>query len=100
MLALFGAFPLWWALGLSSVIWILLAVPMLAGCRGQARVPKGFGLWLAFLFWMLLSATSSTRPGAGTPSPTGPYLSMMTVMFVYVYNLPRPAVPARRIILA
>ncbi|HYN18480.1 MAG TPA: hypothetical protein VEY96_10385, partial [Actinomycetes bacterium] len=30
VLALFGAFPLWWALGLSSLIWILLAVPMLA----------------------------------------------------------------------
>ncbi|MDP9208381.1 MAG: hypothetical protein M3O65_07750, partial [Actinomycetota bacterium] len=30
VLALFGAFPIWWALGLSSLIWIIMAVPMLA----------------------------------------------------------------------
>ena len=59
MLALFGGFPIWWALGLSAVICILFAVPMLVWllARGRVRVPKGFGLWLAFLFWMLLSAT-------------------------------------------
>ena len=59
LLALFGAFPIWWALGLSSLIWVLAAVPMLVRllARGRVRVPKGFGLWLAFLFWMLLSAT-------------------------------------------
>ena len=103
MLALFGAFPLWWALGLSSVIWILLAVPMLAWllARGRVRVPKGFGLWLAFLFWMLLSATQldEARRWYAFSYRAVLYLSM-TVMFVYVYNLPRSAVPARRIILA
>ena len=29
VLALFGAFPLWWALGLSSVVWVVAALPML-----------------------------------------------------------------------
>jgi polysaccharide biosynthesis protein PslJ len=53
------AFPLWWVLGLAAVIWVILAVPMLAWLATQprVRVPKGFGLWWAFLFWMLLSAT-------------------------------------------
>jgi polysaccharide biosynthesis protein PslJ len=103
VLALFGAFPLWWALGLSALIWILLAVPMLGWLlvRGRARVPKGFGLWLAFLFWMLLSATQldEARRWYAFSYRALLYLSM-TVMFVYVYNLPRAAVPARRIVLA
>jgi hypothetical protein len=103
VLALFGAFPLWWALGLSSVIWILLALPMLGWllARGRARVPKGFGLWLAFLFWMLLSATQldEARRWYAFSYRAVLYLSM-TVMFVYVYNLPRSPVPARRIVLA
>ena len=103
MLALFGAFPIWWALGLSSVIWILFAVPMLAWllARGRVRVPKGFGLWLAFLFWMLLSATQldEARRWYAFSYRAVLYLSM-TVMFVYVYNLPRSAMPTRRIVLA
>ena len=41
MLVLFGAFPLWWALGLSSVIWILLAVPMLAWLLARADGSPG-----------------------------------------------------------
>ena len=103
VLVLFGAFPLWWALGLSSVIWILLALPMLGWllAYGRVRIPKGFGLWLAFLFWMLLSATQldEARRWYAFSYRAVLYLSM-TVMFVYVYNLPRSAVPARRIILA
>jgi hypothetical protein len=69
--------------------------------RGRVRVPKGFGLWLAFLFWMLLSATQldEARRWYAFSYRALLYLSM-TVMFVYVYNLPRAAVPARRIVLA
>jgi hypothetical protein len=102
LLLLFGAFPVWWALGLSALIWVVLAVPMLAWllARGRVRVPKGFGLWLAFLFWMLLSATQldEARRWYAFSYRALLYLSM-TVMFVYVYNLPRATVPARRIIL-
>ena len=104
MLALFGGFPIWWALGLSAVIWILFALPMLAWLLargGRVRVPKGFGLWLAFLFWMLLSATQldEARRWYAFSYRAVLYLSM-TVMFVYVYNLPRLAMPTRRIVLA
>jgi hypothetical protein len=103
VLLLFCGFPLWWILGLSALIWIVLAVPMLGWmlARGRMRMPKGFGLWLAFLFWMLLSATQleETRRWYAYSYRAVLYLSM-TVMFLYVYNLPRAAVPARRIILA
>ncbi|HEX7149178.1 MAG TPA: O-antigen ligase family protein, partial [Actinomycetota bacterium] len=103
VLALFGGFPIWWALGLSAVICILFAVPMLAWllARGRVRVPKGFGLWLAFLFWMLLSATQLDEARRWYAfSYRGVLYLSMTVMFVYVYNLPRSAMPTRRIVLA
>lgn len=104
VLALFGGFPIWWALGLSAVICILFALPMLAWLLargGRVRVPKGFGLWLAFLFWMLLSSTQldEARRWYAFSYRAVLYLSM-TVMFVYVYNLPRLAMPTRRIVLA
>ena len=103
VLALFGAFPLWWALGLSSVICIVAAVPMLVWllARGRVRVPRGFGWWLAFLSWMLLSATQLDEARRWYAfSYRGVLYLSMTVMFVYVYNLPRTAMPTRRIVLA
>jgi O-antigen ligase len=104
VLGLFVLFPLWWALGLSAVIWIVVAAPMLVWLllRGPAvRVPKGFGLWTAFLFWMLLSATQldEARRWYAFSYRALLYLSM-TVMFLYVYNLPRTALPARKLVLA
>jgi polysaccharide biosynthesis protein PslJ len=104
VLALFVLFPLWWVLGLSAVIWIVLAVPMLVWLllRGPAvRVPRGFGLWIAFLFWMLLSATQldEARRWYAFSYRALLYLSM-TVLFLYVYNLPRTALPARKLVLA
>jgi hypothetical protein len=103
LLALFGAFPLWWALGLSSVIWVLAALPMLGWllARGRVLVPKGFGLWLAFLFWMLASATQldEARRWYAFSYRAALYLSM-TVLFLYLYNLPSEALPARRVVLA
>ena len=103
MLALFGGFPLWWALGLSSVICIIAAVPMAVWllAMGRVRVPRGFGWWLAFLFWMLLSATQLDEARRWYAfSYRGVLYLSMTVMFVYVYNLPRSAMPTRRIVLA
>ena len=102
VLALFGAFPLWWALGLSSVIWVVAAVPMLARllASGGLRVPRGFGLWLAFLFWTLASATQldEARRWYAFSYRAALYLSM-TVLFLYLFNLPE-SVPARRFVLA
>ena len=104
VLALFALFPLWWVLGLAALIWMLLAVPMLVWLllRGSSvRIPKGFGLWLAFLFWMLLSGTQldEARRWYAFSYRALLYLSM-TVMFVYVYNLPRAQLPARKVVLA
>ena len=103
VLLLFAAFPLWWLLGLSALIWMLLAVPMLAwlAVRPGVRVPKGFGLWIAFLGWMLFSATQLDQPKywIAFSYRAALYVSM-TILFIYVYNLPRAAVPSRKIALA
>jgi polysaccharide biosynthesis protein PslJ len=99
---LFGAFPLWWVLGLSALIWALLAVPMLLWLVGRpgVRVPKGFGLWLGFLGWMLLTATQLDQGKLWIAYSYRAVLYLsMTILFVYVYNLPRSEVPIRRMIL-
>jgi hypothetical protein len=99
---LFGAFPLWWVLGLSALIWALLAVPMLLWLVGRpgVRVPKGFGLWLGFLGWMLLTATQLDQGKLWIAYSYRALLYLsMTILFVYVYNLPRSEVPIRRMIL-
>jgi polysaccharide biosynthesis protein PslJ len=99
---LFGAFPLWWILGLGPLIWALLAVPMLLRLLGQpsVRIPKGFGLWIGFLGWMLITATQLNQPKLWIAYSyrTILYFSM-TILFVYLYNLPRSIVPIRKMIL-
>jgi polysaccharide biosynthesis protein PslJ len=98
---LFGAFPLWWVLGLSPLIWALLAVPMLLWLVGRpgVRVPKGFGLWIGFLGWMLLTATQLDQAKLWIAYSYRALLYLsMTILFVYVYNLPRSAVPIRRML--
>lgn len=97
MTMLFGAFPLFWLLGLGSVIWVLLGVVMaliLWQTQG-VRAPRGFGLWLFFLLWMLLSISqidTATR-GLGFALRAAQYLGC-TAIFLYAYNL-RPYVPVR-----
>jgi polysaccharide biosynthesis protein PslJ len=103
VLALFGGFPLWWALGLSSVIWALAALPMLGRllASGRVRAPRGFGLWLAFLFWIWLSATQLDEARRWYAfSYRAVLYASMTVLFLYLYNLPRDGLPARRVVLA
>lgn len=73
--ALLVGFPLWWVLGLSGFLPILLAAPMaidLLHVR-TIRVPRGFGWWLLFLAFVLASSLTlwSDAPGAvpgGGPS--------------------------------
>lgn len=99
--ALFIAFPLWWVLGLGNLIWPLLAVPMALGLvvRGRVRAPRGFGVWLLFLFWMLVSgfAIDDVRI-VGWAFRATLYLAV-TVLFLYVYNAPRQRLPVRTIAL-
>jgi O-antigen/teichoic acid export membrane protein len=89
---LFVAFPIWWALGLSGLIWTVLPVPMLVALiwRQRTRAPVAALLWFAFVSWALMSGLQLE---SGTKILTFTYrLALYAgagVLFLYVYNLPR-----------
>ena len=110
--ALFLGFPLWWALGLGTFAFILAAVPMAIELltRRGLRAPRGFGLWVLFLVWMLASAAMlwSDAPGA---EPGGAGFSRLlvfgyrgamylaaTIVLLYVLNLTERELPTRRVL--
>src|ERR687886_147377 len=55
---LFGGLIVWWALGMGGFVQVLVGTALLAAVctRADVRAPKGIGLFLAFLGWVLLSA--------------------------------------------
>jgi hypothetical protein len=98
---MFVAFGLWWVLGLHSFVWQIMAIPLayrLVSERRTLRVPRGFGIWLLFLGWNLLSVTALPRSGQiiGFGYRLTLYLSATTV-FLFVYNAPRDLLPIRRV---
>jgi hypothetical protein len=108
--ALLVLYPLWWALGLGTLIVFILAVPMVVHLvrRRPVAVPPGFGLWLLFLGWVVLSATMLEQDPAGTlPGSAGQrliswgfnlagYLAV-TVVLLYVGNLTEDEYPRARL---
>ena len=67
---LYLGFPLWWALGLAQLIFLVVAAAMAVILYRQrpVKVPRGFGIWLLFLVWMAAGVLLlPTRPA---PSPT------------------------------
>jgi hypothetical protein len=94
------SYPLWWALGAGYFIWPLLTFPLLVSMvmRGRLRVPPGFGLWLLFLGWMLVSGTQLEQMSFAYVWRALIYLSA-TVLFLYVYNSDRHELPIRSIVI-
>ena len=113
--ALLIGYPLWWVLGLSDFMWIILAVPMIMrmigwrarGTRGL-RLPPGFGIWALFLVCAIagVATIGLTAPGtAASPVShrvvayafrTATYLGI-TVLLVYAGNLTEAELPRRRL---
>jgi hypothetical protein len=111
LFALLCFFPLWWALGLSTFIFPILAVPMaLHLLRNRpVRVPPGFGIWLMFCLWILISLIMLPfdPPGTLAGSALGRLISVLlnigefagvTVTLLYVGNLDTTIVTQRRVI--
>jgi hypothetical protein len=100
---MFAAFPLWWALGVGSFIWPILAVPLFISLLRQRpiQVPRGFILWFLFLFWMVGSFLVLDDVEKGFPFiyRVGTYAAA-TVVFLYLYNAPRDTVTDRRVVLS
>jgi hypothetical protein len=66
--ALLVLFPLWWALGLGTFIFPILAVPMaveLVRSRRTIRFPRGWALWAMFVAWVGLSLVMYLRNPVG-----------------------------------
>jgi hypothetical protein len=103
VVALFGLFPVWWALGLAGFIWVILAVPMAFSLliRERVRAPKGFGLWMLFLFWMLASGVMLDEGIRWIPFlfRAGQYFSA-TILFLYIFNAPRNLLDDRTVIMS
>jgi len=109
--ALLVFYPVWWALGLGVLIWIILAVPMglYLAHKTRVRVPSGFGIWALFLVWVVASMIMlGVNPPGTVPndalSRLGPtllrlveYLSV-TVLLLYIGNLSEEQFPRKRLV--
>ncbi|WP_254909777.1 O-antigen ligase family protein [Micromonospora sp. NBS 11-29] len=109
--AMFVLYPVAWMLGVSTFIFVVLAVPMAVQLRrrGSVRVPPGFGIWLILLLWVLLSAMmlGLRAPNTLPPSGGGRYLGWgiwlanylaLTVLMLYVLNMRQRELSQRRVV--
>lgn len=107
--AVFVGYPLWWVLGISQFLPLAAAIPMTAALIRRRRVetPRGFGLWLLFLAWVVVGVLvlRVSAPGAVAASSGTRYLTWAfrlawyltaTIAMLYVGNL-RKELPAMRI---
>lgn len=95
VLALIGGFAVWWFLGLGGFIWPLLAVPMTLTLLavGHVRAPRGFGIWVLFLLWMGISFLRVEDASGLVFLHRVSLYGSATILFLYVYNAPEPAMP-------
>ncbi len=94
---------LWWALGVSGFIQAVMAIPMVVAlyARGRTRIPKIFLIWVFFIAWMFVTfiqvhhlahIVSFTWRG-------GLYIAA-GILFLYVFNFSREALPTRSLVKA
>jgi hypothetical protein len=109
--ALLLGYPVWWALGFSTFVLPVLALPMAFALlrRRRLRVPRGAGLWMLFLVWVALGAGVlwADAPGAVPGGSTTrlltwglrlSYYLAATVALLYVGNLSERELPTRRVV--
>lgn len=111
LVVLFCGLPLWWVLGLFSVMPLLVSLPMawqLARLR-TVHLPRGFGWWVLFLFWVLLGAGVLWADAPGSVTGGGAsrllvfgyrfwwYLAC-TVVLLWIANVSREVLPDRRVL--
>ena len=106
-LALLG-FPLWWALGLRTILPIVLSLVMVDQLLRRRRIvlPGGFTLWVLFLVWFALGVfvLFADAPGAvpgGDPSRLmvfgyrAAWYATVTIALLWVTNLRESELPSR-----
>lgn len=100
--ALCYGFPLWWVLGLAEFIWPVFGAIMLLSLtmrREKIRVPKGFGLYVLFMMWMLVSAVNVS----GSDKVVGFIYRLLLyssapIFGLYVFNAPKRLLPNRAVL--
>lgn len=108
--ALFLLFPVWWILGLSHFIFLVLAVPMAWELlrRRPVLAPTGFGLWLLFLVVVASGAVLLWVVPPGTVPVHGAgklvtfiyrfiWYAAITIVALYVLNLPEREFPTEKV---
>ena len=99
---LYLGFPLWWALGLAQLIFLVVAAAMAVILYRQrpVKVPRGFGIWLLFLVWMAAGVLLLRAHAPGTVTDFGPgriagflvwaaWYVAVTIVMLYVANTAR-----------
>ncbi len=94
--------PIFWWMGLAFFTFALAAVPMGIALLSMKpiRMPKGFGLWLLFIGWVLVSAVTlepTLTRYLSWAIRTGIYIGS-TIVFLFIYNLPQKYLPTGRVL--
>lgn len=94
--------PLLWILGLGFFTFAITAVPMafVLLTMKPIRMPKGFGIWLLFMGWMVVSVVTlepTVNRYLAFTLRAGTYVGS-TIIFLYIYNLPRRYLPTGRVL--
>lgn len=111
MTVLFLGFPLWWVLGLSELMFVLIAVPMAVRLYQlrPLKLPRGFALWLLFLLCVLVGVfvVEASAPGTiQTDGGIGRYLTFgyrtgsyvsITILLLYIGNVSERELGTHRI---
>ena len=109
--ALLVAFPFWWAMGVSTFIFAILAVPMawtLVRRRHGLRVPRAWWIWALFMVWLLFSLVMLPLNPQGTHAGSvgGRLISISidlanyaaaTIALLFVGNLSERELPISRL---
>ncbi|MFN8078125.1 MAG: hypothetical protein U0Q19_01035 [Kineosporiaceae bacterium] len=99
---LFVLYPLWWVLGLTPVILVLLGATclFLMVLRGSIRLPPLWFVWVSFLIWASASSVMVDTPGrlVGFAQRLAAMLGA-SLLVVYLYNA-RERLPRRRAVAA
>lgn len=111
LVVLLAGFPLWWLLGLSALLPLALAVPMLIQLlrNGPVRIPRGTGWWFLFLLWVTVSVVAlwADAPG-GVPGGGGTerilvfcyrlaWYGTCTIAFLWIGNVREEDASTRRV---
>jgi hypothetical protein len=108
---LYLGFPLWWVLGLSHVIFLVLAVPMAVALLRRTRLAKPplFRTLVLFLAWMLagVAVLWAKAPGTVTNDSLTKLVPFFywaawyiacTIVLLYVLNVREKDLPSMRVI--